>query len=74
MKREVGHGPTEGTAHIKIKEPHSYDGVRSEKTLGNVLLDMEQYLECLGLPNEEAKVNVVSQFVTKDAKRWWMRK
>jgi len=35
---------------------------------------MKQYLECLGISNEEAKVKVASQFITKDAKMWWRRK
>lgn len=35
---------------------------------------MEQYLEHLGIPDDEAKVKVVVQFLTKYAKMWWQRK
>eukprot|EP00253_Pinus_taeda_P024246 PITA_24246 len=34
---------------------------------------MEQYLECLGLPDEETKVKVAAQFLMRDAKMWWWR-
>lgn len=59
---------------MKVKEPNSYDETRSAKTLGNFLLDMEQYLEHLVMPNDEAKVKVAAQFLTKDGKMWWRRK
>jgi len=57
--------------HVTVKELQSYDGTRSAKTLGNLLWDMEQYLEHLGLFDDEIKVKVVAQFLTKDAKMWW---
>jgi len=57
--------------HVKVKELESYDGTRSEKNLGNLLWDMEQYLEHLGLSDDETKVKVADQFLTKDAKMWW---
>ena len=59
---------------MKVKEPDSFDGTRSAKNLGNFLWDMEQYLECLGMSNEEAKVKVAAKFLMKDAKMWWRRK
>jgi len=59
---------------VKVKEPESYDGTRSAKTLGNFLWDMEQYLERLGLSDDETKVKVAAQFLTKDAKMWWRRR
>ena len=34
---------------------------------------MEQYLERMGLSDDETKVKVVAQFLTKDAKMWWRR-
>ena len=55
---------------MKFKEPESYDGTRSAKTLGNFLWDMEQHLERLGLSDDETKVKVAAQFLTKDAKMW----
>ena len=57
-----------GVPYVKVKELKSYDGTRSGKTLGNFLWDMEQYLECLGLSDDETKVKVAPQFLTKDAK------
>lgn len=74
MKKAIGNGPIGGNTHIKIKEPNSYEGLRSVKTLGNPLWDMEKYLEHFGLPNEEAKVKVVSIFLTKDAETCWIRR
>ena len=59
---------------MKVKEPESYDGTRSVKTLGNFLWDMEQYLERLGLSDDETKVKVATQFLMKDAKMWWRRR
>lgn len=56
---------------MKVKEPESYDGTRSAKTLGKILWDMEQYLKHLGLFDDETKVKVAAQFLTKDAKMWW---
>lgn len=35
---------------------------------------MEQYLEHLGTPDDEAKVKVATQFLTKNTKMWWRRK
>lgn len=61
-------------AHVKVKKPDSYDGTRSEKILGNFLWDMEQYLEHLGMFDEETKVKVATQFLKKDTKMWWQRK
>lgn len=60
LKNVVGHNSSGGVAHVKVKEPDSYDGTRSEKTLGNFLLDMEQYLERLGMSDEKTKVNVLA--------------
>lgn len=60
--------------HVKVKEPESYDGTRSAKTLGNFLWDMEQYLERLNLPDGETQVKVAAQFLTNDAKIWWRRR
>jgi len=74
LKNAVAKGLVGGAAHTKIEELDSYDRVRSAKTLGNVLWDMEQYLEYLGISNEEAMVKVASQFLTKDAKMWWIGK
>jgi len=74
LKRAVRHNSGGGVPHVKVKEPESYDGTRSAKTLGNFLWDMEQYLERLGLSDEETKVKVVAQFLTKDAKMWWKRR
>ena len=71
LKKVVKHNSGGGVAHVKVKEPDSYDGTRSAKTLGNFLWDMEQYLECLGLSDDEMKVKVATQFLKKDAKMWW---
>ena len=70
LKKAVRHN-LGGVSHVKVKEPESYDGTRSAKTLGNFFWDMVQYLERLGLPNDETKVKVAAQFLTKDAKMWW---
>ena len=35
---------------------------------------MEQYLECLGIPDDEAKVKVAAQFLTKDVNMRWIHK
>jgi len=59
---------------VEVKEPEYYDGTRSAKTLGNFLWDMEKYLERLGLSDDETKVKVVAQFLTKDAKMWRQRR
>lgn len=45
LKRAMRHNSGGGVPHVKVKEPESYDGTRSAKTLGNFLWDMEQYLE-----------------------------
>lgn len=74
LKKVVGHNLGGREAHVKVKEPDSYDGTRSAKTHGNFLWDMEQYLERLGMSNEETKVKVAAKFFTKDAKMWWRRK
>ena len=74
MKRAMGQGSSGGSSHIKVKEPDSYDGARNAKTLGNFVWDMEQYLNQLAIPNEDAKVKIVAQFLTGDAKMWWRRK
>eukprot|EP00253_Pinus_taeda_P010563 PITA_10563 len=74
LKRAVRHNSGIGVPHVKVKELESYDGTRSVKTLGNFLWDMEQYLERLGLPDGEAQVKVVAQFLTNDAKMWWRRR
>ena len=74
LKKAVRHTSGGGVSHVKVKELESYDGTRSVKTLGNFLGDMEQYLECLGLPDEETKVKVAAQFLIKDAKMWWQRR
>eukprot|EP00253_Pinus_taeda_P019438 PITA_19438 len=74
LKRAVRHNSGIGVPHVKVKELESYDGTRSAKTLGNFLWDMEQYLERLGLPDGEAQVKVVAQFLTNDAKMWWRRR
>lgn len=71
LKKVMRHNSGGGVSHVKVKEPESYDGTRSAKTLGNFLWDMEQYLEHLGLPDEETKVKVAAQFLMKDAKMWW---
>ena len=59
LKRATGQGSSRGSAHIKVKEPDSYDGTRNEKTLGKFLWDMEQYLNRLAIPHEDAKMNIV---------------
>eukprot|EP00253_Pinus_taeda_P036149 PITA_36149 len=74
LKNAVRHNSGGGVTHVKVKEPNSYDGTRSAKTLGNFLWDMDQYLERLGLSDEEIEVKVVAQFLTKDAKMWWRRR
>ena len=74
LKKAVRHNSGGGVPHVKVKEPESYDGARSAKTLSNFLWDMEQYLECLGLSNDETNVKAVAQFLTKDAKMWWRRR
>eukprot|EP00253_Pinus_taeda_P035583 PITA_35583 len=74
LKKAVRHGSGRGVPHVKVKEPDSFDGTRSAKTLGNFLWDMEQYLERLGLSDDETKVKVATQFLTKDAKMWWRRR
>ena len=74
LKKAVRHGSGGGVPHVKVKEPDSFDGTRSAKTLGNFLWDMEQYLERLGLSDDETKVKVAAQFLTKDAKMWWRRR
>ena len=71
LKKVVGQGPIGGTSHVKFKETDSYDGMRSAKALENFLWDMEQYIENLWIPHEEAKVKVVVQILTKDFKMWW---
>jgi len=35
---------------------------------------MEQYLERLGLSDDETRVKVAAQFLMKDAKMWWRRR
>ena len=45
LKKVVRHNSGGGVPHVKVKEPESFNGTRSEKTLGNFLWDMEQYLE-----------------------------
>eukprot|EP00253_Pinus_taeda_P033370 PITA_33370 len=64
----------ECTEEARDRELKSYDGTRSAKTLGNILWDMEQYLERLGLSDDETKVKVAAQFLTKDAKMCWQRR
>ena len=59
---------------MKVKEPKSYDGTRKATILGNLLWDMEQYLEWLNLVGGETRVKVATQFLTKDAKMWWRRR
>eukprot|EP00253_Pinus_taeda_P026166 PITA_26166 len=73
LKKAVRHN-SGGVPHVKVKELESFDGTRSAKTLGNFLWDMEQYLERLGLSDDETKVKVATQFLTKDAKMWWQRR
>jgi len=68
LKKAVRHNLGRGVPHVKVKEPESYDGTRSAKTLGNFIWDMEQYLERLGLSDDETKVKVAPQFLTKDDK------
>lgn len=68
LKKAVRNNSGGGVPHVKVKEPESYDGTRSAKNLGNFLWDMEQYLERLGLSDDETKVKVAAQFLTKDAK------
>jgi len=74
LKKAVRHGSGGGVPHVKVKELDSFDATRSAKTLGNFLWDMEQYLERLGLSDDETKVKVAAQFLTKDAKMWWRRR
>jgi len=71
LKKVMRHNSSGGVPHVKVKELESYDGTRSAKTLGKFLWDMEQYLERLGLFDDETKVKVAAQFLTKDAKMWW---
>jgi len=65
------HNSGGGVPHVKFKEPKYYDGIRNEKTPGNFLWDMEQYLEWLGLSDDETQVKVAAHFLMKDAKMWW---
>ena len=74
LKKAMRHNSGGGVPHVKVKEPESFDGTRGAKTIGNFLWDMEQYLERLGLSDDEAKVKVAAQFLTKDAKMWWQRR
>jgi len=74
LKKAMRHNAGGGVSHVKVEEPEPYDGTRNAKTLGNFLWDMEQYLECLGLPEEETKVKMATQFLMKDAKMWWQRR
>jgi len=74
LKKAVRHNSDGGVPHVKVKEPKSYDGTRNAKTLGNFLWDMEQYLKRLCLSDDEIKVKIVAQFLTKDAKMWWRRR
>ena len=74
LKKTMRHNSGGGVPHVKVKEPEAYDGTRSAKTLGNFLWDMEQYLEHLGLSDDEMKVKVATQFLKKDAKMWWRRR
>lgn len=60
LKKAIGQNSSGGVAHVKVKVPDSYDGTRSAKNIGNFLWDMEQYLEHLGMSEEEAKVKVVA--------------
>ena len=59
---------------MNVKERKPYDGTRSAKALGNILWDMEQYLEQLGLFDDEMKVKMAAQFLKKDTKMWWRRR
>lgn len=45
LKKAVRHNSGGRVPQVKVKEPKSFDGTRSAKTLGNFLWDMEQYLE-----------------------------
>ena len=74
LKKAVRHNSGGGVPHMKVKELECYNGTRSAKTLGNFLWDMEQYLERLGLSDDETKVKVAAQFLTKDVKMWWRRR
>eukprot|EP00253_Pinus_taeda_P033550 PITA_33550 len=74
LKNVVRHGSGGGVSHVKVKEPEPFDGIRSAKTLGNFFWDMEQYLERLGLSDDETMVKVAAPFLTKDAKMWWRRR
>lgn len=71
LKKVVRHNSGGEVPHVKVKEPVPYDGTRSAKTLGNFLWDMEQYMECLHLSDDETKFKVATQFLTKNAKLWW---
>jgi len=64
------HNSGGGVTHVKVKDSDSYEGTSSVKTLGNFLWDMDQYIECLGLSNNETKVKVATQFLTKNAQMW----
>ena len=66
LKKVVRHNSGGGVSHVKVKEPKSYDGTKSMKTLCNFLWDMEQYLEHLGLFDDETRVKVAAQFLMKD--------
>lgn len=68
LKKEIEQGYNEGVAHVNVKEPNSYDLTRSVKNIGNFVWDMEQYLEHLGMPDDEAIVKIDHQFLMKDTK------
>eukprot|EP00253_Pinus_taeda_P011267 PITA_11267 len=60
LKKAVRHSLGGGMPHVKVKEPDSFDGTRSAKTLGNFLWDMEKYLERMDQVSNGSATDITS--------------
>lgn len=68
------HAAVQGTTHIKVPKPDTYNGVRNATVVENFLFGLDRYYVAVGVRDDEAKINNAPTFLRDAAQLWWRRR
>ncbi|KAE8653146.1 hypothetical protein Csa_019871, partial [Cucumis sativus] len=68
------HTAVQGTTHIKVPKPDTYNGVRNATVVENFLFGLDRYYVAVGVRDDEAKINNAPTFLRDAAQLWWRRR
>ncbi|KAJ4729346.1 putative Gag-pol polyprotein [Melia azedarach] len=65
---------TRDASKVDVPKPKTYNGSRSAKDVDNFLWGIEQYIEVMGITDEQTKVRTATHYLTDVAMLWWRRR